>query len=139
MKVLVAAFWMSPCTLLVAVELASTLTGNLLTRHIFADQILELGIDALVTVVCELAMLPEIFCSANDCALRPETAVVRASKIPMTVLHSDRSGRRTTPRMRKPQYAVGFANLVPEIFFSNIIGLSIINDVAPWLCRRRSA
>src|ERR1700733_7720592 len=29
-------------------------------------------------------MLPEIFCSANECACRPDTAVVNASKIPMT-------------------------------------------------------
>src|SRR5580692_7432336 len=34
-------------------------------------------------------MLPEMFCSANDCACRPDTAVVNASKIPMTLpLHS---------------------------------------------------
>src|SRR3984957_13209500 len=30
-------------------------------------------------------MLPEMFCSANDCACRPDTAVVNASKIPMTL------------------------------------------------------
>src|SRR6266545_3951646 len=28
-------------------------------------------------------MLPEMFCSAKDCARKPDTAVVRASKIPM--------------------------------------------------------
>src|ERR1700720_2946420 len=34
-------------------------------------------------------MLPEMFCSANACACRPDTAVVNASKIPMTLpLHS---------------------------------------------------
>src|ERR1700733_7563481 len=30
-------------------------------------------------------MLPEIFCRANDCACRPATAVVNASKIPIDV------------------------------------------------------
>src|ERR1700726_140003 len=30
-------------------------------------------------------MLPEMFCSANACACRPDTAVVNASKIPMTL------------------------------------------------------
>ena len=37
----------------------------------------------LKPVVCELAMLPEIFSSAKDCARMPVTAVVRAPKIPM--------------------------------------------------------
>src|SRR5580704_8497027 len=36
-------------------------------------------------MVWEFAMLPEMFCSANDCACRPDTAVVNASKIPMTL------------------------------------------------------
>src|ERR1700752_1833532 len=45
-------------------------------------------------------MLPEMFCRAYDWALRPETAVVRASKIPMTVLHSAASGRRTDQDVR---------------------------------------
>src|SRR5262249_51302114 len=31
-------------------------------------------------------MLPEMFWSANDCACRPETDVVRASKIPIPLL-----------------------------------------------------
>src|ERR1035438_10379704 len=30
-------------------------------------------------------MLPAMFCSANACACRPDTAVVNASKIPMTL------------------------------------------------------
>src|SRR5439155_10484377 len=37
----------------------------------------------LKAVVCELAILPETFSSANDCARSPVTAVVRAPKIPM--------------------------------------------------------
>src|SRR5580704_14557827 len=36
-------------------------------------------------MVWEFAMLPEMFCSANDCACRPDTAVVNALKIPMTL------------------------------------------------------
>src|SRR5580658_8606608 len=36
-------------------------------------------------MVWEFAMLPEMFCKANDCACRPDTAVVNASKIPMTL------------------------------------------------------
>src|SRR5882757_9771311 len=46
----------------------------------------------LNAVVCELAMLPEMFSSAKDCARNPVTAVVRAPKIPMTDLQL-RSGR----------------------------------------------
>jgi hypothetical protein len=38
----------------------------------------------LNAVVCELAMLPEMFSKANDCARIPVTAVVSAPKIPMT-------------------------------------------------------
>src|SRR3954452_19564316 len=38
----------------------------------------------LKPVVCALAMLPEMFCSAKDCACRPPTEVLSASKIPMT-------------------------------------------------------
>ena len=38
----------------------------------------------LKPVVCALAMLPEMFCSANDCACKPPTEVLSASKIPMT-------------------------------------------------------
>src|SRR3954447_259016 len=38
----------------------------------------------LKPVVCALAMLPEMFCSANDCACRPPTEVLSASKIPIT-------------------------------------------------------
>ena len=41
----------------------------------------------LKAVVCELAMLPEMFSSAKDCARMPVTAVVRAPKIPITRLH----------------------------------------------------
>src|SRR5256885_4043468 len=44
-------------------------------------------------------MLPEMFWSANDCACRPETAVFRASKIPIPFLQL-RSGRPADPGKR---------------------------------------
>src|SRR5579864_7862891 len=44
-------------------------------------------------------MLPEMFCSANDCACRPDTAVVNASKIPMTLpLQLDPQRHEVGPR-----------------------------------------
>src|ERR1700733_7381274 len=43
-------------------------------------------------------MLPEMFCSANDCDCRPATAVVNASKIPMTCLHNTTAAHSRTPR-----------------------------------------
>src|SRR3954471_3254672 len=50
----------------------------------------------LNAVVCELAMLPEMFSSAYDSARKPPTAVVRAPKIPMTFSpHSIRAARRS--------------------------------------------
>src|SRR6516225_1408576 len=50
-------------------------------------------------------MLPDMFCSADDCACRPDTAVFNASKIPMTYLQlvhwpddaDVAGGRRRTP------------------------------------------
>src|SRR4029079_18469844 len=41
----------------------------------------------LKAVVCEFAILPEMFSSANDCARMPVTAVVSAPKIHMHSLH----------------------------------------------------
>jgi hypothetical protein len=37
-------------------------------------------------------MLPEMFCSANDCACRPATALFNASKIPMSCLQRALTG-----------------------------------------------
>ncbi len=48
----------------------------------------------LNAVVCELAMLPEMFSSANDCARMPATDVVSAPKIPMTIVSSFFPGGR---------------------------------------------
>src|SRR5262245_7930897 len=39
-------------------------------------------------------MLPEMFCSAYDCACMPVTAVVRASKIPIVISTAFRAARR---------------------------------------------
>jgi hypothetical protein len=38
----------------------------------------------LYAVVCEFAILPEMFCSANDWPAKPDTAELSASKIPIT-------------------------------------------------------
>ena len=48
-------------------------------------------------VVWALAILPEMFWSANDCACKPATEVLRASKIPMFV-SKIRSGRRRSAK-----------------------------------------
>src|SRR5580704_4828641 len=54
-------------------------------------------------------MLPEIFCNANDCACRPATAVVNASKIPMTCLQlAQRDGGG------QPHSAPNAASRVPQ-------------------------
>src|SRR5438876_10693701 len=44
-------------------------------------------------------MLPEMFCSANDWAERPPTAVLSASKIPITKRLHIRAGGQTAPQM----------------------------------------
>src|SRR5882762_3580399 len=67
----------------------------------------------LNAVVCELAMLPEMFSSAYDSARRPPTAVVRAPKIPMTYSpNSIRAARRS----RETEAASGehVASVVPN-------------------------
>src|SRR5215475_4262939 len=115
MKVLVAEFWMSPWMLLVATELATILSAICALGRLSATMFSNWVLMRLYAVVCELAMLPEMFCSAYDCAPRPETAVVRASKIPMTF--SPLGIRtRTTLRTRRPQYVGVLANPVPELF-----------------------
>src|SRR3984957_11245654 len=61
-------------------------------------------------------MMPEMFCSANDCACSPDTAVVNASKIPMTylsnsILNSTSGGSRQAALRRAPRSkrrAIGF-------------------------------
>ena len=97
MKVETEALWMSPCTVLVERELATTLPANCLDgtpSGIKSSKLVSMRLNA---VVCELAMLPEMFSSANACARIPVTAVVRAPKIPMTVLHCRPRGRPKWP------------------------------------------
>src|SRR5262245_489325 len=84
MKVPIDDDWMSPCTVLVARELATTLPANCLDGMSSGIRSTKLVSIRLKAVVCELAMLPETFSSANACARIPVTAVVRAPKIPMT-------------------------------------------------------
>src|SRR5262249_35712399 len=135
MNVLVAAFCRSPWMLLVATELAITPPAICLLGRLSATRSSNCVLMRLNAVVCELAMLPEMFCSANDCALRPETAVVRASKIPMTC--SPLGMRtRTTLRTRRPQYAGVLANPVPELFLCDFNILQNINDLE-WQAGRR--
>ena len=78
---------MSPCTLLVEREFAITLPASCLHRLLSGMRSTKLVSSRLKPVVCELAMLPEMFSSAKDCARMPVTAVVRAPKIPITRLH----------------------------------------------------
>src|SRR5262245_56736409 len=75
---------MSPCTVLVERELATTLPDSCLAGTSSGIRSTKLVSIRLNAVVCELAMFPETFSSANDCARMPVTAVVRAPKIPMT-------------------------------------------------------
>src|SRR3954453_20227848 len=93
---------MSPCTLLVDRELAITLPASCLLGRLSGIRSSKLVSTRLKAVVCELAMLPEMFSSAKDWARMPVTAVVRAPKIPITRLHLALATGRGT-RLR-PQY-----------------------------------
>src|SRR6476620_1117921 len=96
---------MSPCTLLGDRELAITLPARCLLGMLSGIKSTKLVSSRLNAVVCELAMLPEMFSSANDCARMPVTAVVRAPKIPITRLHFDRAGRKSSccRKYRRPR------------------------------------
>src|SRR5215470_10030919 len=80
--------------LLVARELASTDPETCWAGTLSVTRSAKLVSVRLKAVVCELAMLPEMFCNANDCACRPVTAEINASKTPMPILHPGR-GRRS--------------------------------------------
>src|SRR5215471_7252697 len=54
----------------------------------------------LNAVVCEFAILPEIFCNANDWADSPDTALLSASNIPIT---RSPVGRGDDQQCRRPQ------------------------------------
>src|ERR1700730_11582709 len=74
-------------------------------------------------------MLPEMFCSANDCACIPDTAVVNALKIPMTLplqLDPERhelgprrmAQRRAAPSNRRAmKFIVIYQYLMDETWF----------------------
>src|SRR4051812_43295940 len=112
MKVPIDELWMSPCTLLVARELAVTLPEVCLVGMASGTRSAKLVSVRLNAVVCELAMLPEMFCSACDCARMPETAVVRASKIPITVPQCVRAAAGSVPSRGRSSPAT-VASLVP--------------------------
>src|ERR1700685_1576188 len=76
--------WIDPWTVLVEIELEMTPPDVCDPSAACETRSWKLVSVSLYPVVCELAMLPEMFCNANDCACRPATAVVNASKIPMT-------------------------------------------------------
>ena len=112
---------MSPCTVLVERELAITLPANCLEGRLSGIRSTKLVSMRLKAVVCELAMLPETFSSANDCARMPVTAVVRAPKIPMTSSPTafraavrkarDRFGRTIAIVRRKPRARENLGNI----------------------------
>src|SRR5580704_1551043 len=80
-------------------------------------------------MVWEFAILPEMFCSANDCACRPDTAVVNASKIPMTLpLQLDPQLDERPGHDRRPFAAHLAASAMPFV-------LSLyLNGLCRWRC-----
>src|ERR1051326_9612015 len=98
MSVETAAVWIEPWTVLVPNELATTPVVVCCDGTACDTRSAKPVFFSLNPVVCELATLPEIFCSANDCACRPATAVVNASKIPMTDLQLKLRSRRDPRR-----------------------------------------
>jgi hypothetical protein len=83
MNVPIEADWKSPCTVLVARAEAATVPESCFDGGLSGMRSRKLVSSRLNAVVCEFAMLPEMFSSANDCARSPVTAVVSAPKIPM--------------------------------------------------------
>src|SRR5258708_6717065 len=84
---------MLPCTLLVERELAITLPASCLLGMSSGIRSTKLVSSRLKAVVCELAMLPEMFSSAKDCARRPLTAGGRAAQ----------NTHNSSPRCDRPQ------------------------------------
>src|SRR5712691_6952002 len=97
--------------LLVGRELASTAPATCLVATLSVTRSSKLVSVRLNAVVCELAIFPEMFCSANDCDCSPVTAVVKASKIPILVSHPGGGRRRMRDDGRRPEHAV--ASSVP--------------------------
>src|SRR5262245_43817186 len=77
---------------LVMRALATTLPASCLDGGASGIRSTKLVSIRLNAVVCELAMFPETFSSAKDCARIPVTAVVSAPKIPMTFLQQRPAG-----------------------------------------------
>ena len=100
---------MSPCTLLVEREFATTLPA-VACSDVVGDQVDESYL-ALEGGGLRVGMLPEMFSSAKDWARIPVTAVVRAPKIPITRLHFATGqltqdaigGRKTGARVARPE------------------------------------
>src|SRR5262249_5153036 len=113
MNVPIVEVWIEPWTLLVDRELASTLPETWwrgLSPTTKSSNCVSVRLNA---VVWELAMFPEMFCSAKDCACSPGTAVVSASKIPITKSPigwrraDHRRGQRCRHRARAMTHALG--------------------------------
>src|SRR5882757_1960494 len=110
MKVPIEADWKSPCTVLVSRAVAVTVPASCFDGGLSGMRSWKLVSTRLNAVVCEFAMFPEMFSSANDCARSPVTAVVSAPKIPIP--SSDQAsrtrcaaphGRNIGKRYRKPR------------------------------------
>src|SRR5258708_38848928 len=89
MSVPTVALWIAPCTVLFSLELAMTPPATCCEGILSGTRSVKLVVISLYAVVCEFAMLPDMFCMAKDCACRPLTEVVIASNKPMADLHSD--------------------------------------------------
>src|SRR5262249_3536283 len=83
MKVPWDAVWIDPWIVLVWADSASTPPGDHSPGGSALSRSWKFVLTALKPVVCALAMLPDMFCRANDWACSPETAVASASKAPM--------------------------------------------------------
>src|SRR5690349_108669 len=98
---------MSPCTEFVAREFAITLPDFCWLGVSSGMRSTKLVSSRLKPIVCEFAMLPEMFSSANACARMPDTAVFRAPKIPITLSHLLWPGRTAPPDRTGTRSAIG--------------------------------
>src|ERR1700742_4662909 len=114
MNVPIEAAWKSPCTVLVARAEAATVPESCFDGGLSGMRSRKLVSTRLKAVVCEFAILPEMFSGANDCARSPVTAVVRAPKIPIP------SSVRSKARMRAHVRARAVASRVPQRFGQEI-------------------
>src|SRR5882757_6115735 len=133
MKVPIEADWKSPCTVLVARALAVTVPESCLEGGLSGIRSWKLVSSRLYAVVCEFAMLPEIFSSANDCARSPVTAVVSAPKIPIP--SSDQASRTRCAASHGRNIGIGLASRVPRVFARELNGL----EKAPAPARRHGS